>query len=142
MRELLPRVEASPDFEPRLRRRLLHARQHAGPSRSGLYLTLALLVAIGGALVVNEQPGAPVVQVPAVHAAPPALVGPATPVRMPSPATRSGAADVRWPVYSSADYAAEFGASIITPVMTAVRVSAVARTSALYPAGWSAGAIE
>lgn len=78
-RELLPRIEVSEDFEPRVRHRLLHVRDEVARRRAGsasLYAaaTVVLIAAVAGAAL--TLPGASVSVVDAAPvwvAAPPAL---------------------------------------------------------------------
>lgn len=98
-RELLPRVQVSEDFEPRVRHRLLHVRDQMSRRRAGgasFYAAAAsvLLIAAGTAAMLTMREGrAPVVRSAAVLPAPaPALTplrgaarsatdGPALPIR-------------------------------------------------------------
>lgn len=148
VRQLLPRVEASSDFQPRLKHRLYHVRDESAPRHAGVYAALAVLLVAGtGVAVVANEPQTPVVQAEPVlvgpPSAPPSLVGPATPARVPlvrysaAPARRAGAvrtvgADVRWPVYSPADYDAEFGRASVTPVASGLRITSISASLAPY----------
>lgn len=126
VRDLLPRVEAAPDFRPRLRHRLYHERDGIStrPAPTWLYAAVAIIAtASAGVVLAALAPSDPVVEARTVVAAPPLLVGPASRVRLPGAAAVSGdvaeaeaapAAEVAaWPVYSRGDVASEFVAPAV-----------------------------
>jgi len=129
VREVLPRVESSDDFAPRLRHRLYHVRDDLGRRVRGpamLAAAVAILAAGGAFGLALREPAPLIVEAAAMRAAPPQLVGPATPVTVARPAAAPATERVgpdNWPVYSPASFAAEF-----TPVRAGTETPAVRAT--------------
>jgi hypothetical protein len=147
-RELLPRVEVSDDFEPRVRHRLLHVRDDMTRGRTGIAPTytaaasVVLIVAAAAAALALVSPSVPVVGVAPVFATPPAATslhekafatakGPSLPFdrrEQPSafaaldPATNASdphiASAAGWPVYSRSATAVAFPAPHTSLVVT------------------------